>query len=192
MLNRFRAALQQPPENVVYASTTKGGMKVFYNGHYFKYVFKRYDCGVFQCCYKEYNDQCSVRIIVNRNLVYPLDGVHNHFNQATDKSVTSVLIEAGETEAPYENEKAQFKTISQIVNLDENNEFMVMEVMEVKKKRDPSSSVPSENISIEEIEDSKTPQRASTEENVLPKVNADDLREKIKKRLQMALMKKKK
>lgn len=101
------------------------------------------------------------------------------------------MIEAGETEAPYENEKAQFKTISQIVNLDENNEFMVMEVMEVKKKRD-SSSVPSESISIEEIEDSKTPQRASTEENVLPKVNADDLREKIKKRLQMALMKKKK
>ncbi|XP_055908625.1 modifier of mdg4 [Eupeodes corollae] len=196
MMERFKAALRLHPQNVVYASTTRGGMKVLYEGHYFKYVYKRYDCGVFQCCYNENNEQCKARIIINRNLVYPLDGVHNHFNQATDKSVTSVLIEAGDAcdeEDNVSNDGAQLKTISQKMNLAETNEFVVMEVRESVAD---ANLIPLQTISLDEDYEYSKGNNVSEDTseigNDIFKKNADDLREKIKKRLQQALMKKKK
>ncbi|XP_055850829.1 modifier of mdg4 [Episyrphus balteatus] len=196
MLKKFEVALKLPSQNVVYASTTKGGMKVLYEGHYFKYVFKRYECGVFQCCYNENNEQCDARIIVNRNLVYPLDGGHNHFNQATDKSVTSVLIEGLDTGEDHSaDDDANYKPITtHNLNMGGRDEFVVMEV---KESVSDGSILPLQTISIhdENYQPTKSeilsPEHHVTDSQVLKK-NADDLREKIKKRLQQALMKKKK
>lgn len=70
-----------PGQPILYASTTKGTMKIVHDGHHFKYIFRKGNYSIFQCCYKENKEECNVRIVTDQKMVYPLEGEHIHFVQ---------------------------------------------------------------------------------------------------------------
>ncbi|XP_036323581.1 modifier of mdg4-like [Rhagoletis pomonella] len=166
LVDKVLAAVQQGPgEPALYASTTKGGMKLIYEGHHFRFTFRRGRYSIFQCCFKENMQECKVRVVTDQKRVFPLDGEHVHFMQATDKSVTSMTFEpAGlfdDDDSKEQEHNAAYEEGTDSTQVNESQEFL---------------SETNEVSTVETADSSDT----------------NDFREKIKRRLQKALLGKKK
>ncbi|XP_073819462.1 pre-mod(mdg4)-T [Musca autumnalis] len=189
----MEAVKNNPGQPILYASTTKGTMKLEYDGHHFRYSFRKGKYTIFQCCYKESMQECNVRVVTDQKLVYPLDGEHVHFIQATDKSVTSVKFSPGvDTEAENTNEvenataeEEQTTTVElQDVVLEESTTPVYIENIVTQPKK--MNVKLEKGVNQDQMEfTSETPATAATED-------PNEFREKIKKRLQKALLGKKK
>ncbi|KAL9893479.1 pre-mod(mdg4)-T isoform 2-T2 [Glossina fuscipes fuscipes] len=190
-----------PGEPAVYASTTKGTVKLIYEGHHFRYSFRKGKYSIFQCCYKENKEDCKVRVVTDHKRVYPLDGEHVHFVQATDKSVTAVKFSTGEenlqgmnvitmASAP-EVEEISEPDSQHIVSLDEQFPEFAHSAGDLNadvKLETARSETPTEYSNISKVEVAPTAAEIKTTSGE----EANDFREKIKKRLQKALLGKKK
>lgn len=206
--NKIAEAINNNPgQPILYASTTKGTMKLVVDGHHFRYSFRKGKYTIFQCCYKENKEECLVRVVTDQKLVYPLDGEHIHFVQATDKSVTSVKFspaEESEAETEYvtiaEAQEVVRSESQQDTQLDQTTTTVFVEqtmpqplvtnVIKIEKaSAQECLGFTSEVINTSLVEENKPPEAktvtASTED-------ANEFREKIKKRLQKALLGKKK
>uniref|UniRef100_A0A1A9WMN5 FLYWCH-type domain-containing protein n=1 Tax=Glossina brevipalpis TaxID=37001 RepID=A0A1A9WMN5_9MUSC len=189
-----------PGEPAVYASTTKGTVKLIYEGHHFRYSFRKGKYSIFQCCYKENKEECKVRVVTDHKRVYPLDGEHVHFIQATDKSVTAVKFSTGEENLQGMNvitmssatgaEESEPES-QHIVSLDEQFPEFAHSVEDLNpdvKVETTRSETPAEYGNVSKIEDAPSVTEIKTPSGEDP----NDFREKIKKRLQKALLGKKK
>ncbi|XP_036217237.1 modifier of mdg4 isoform X2 [Bactrocera oleae] len=175
LAHRVLAAVQRGRgEPALYASTTKGGMKLIYEGHHFRFTFRRGPYSIFQCCYKENMQECKVRVVTDQKRVFPLDGEHIHFMQATDKSVTSMTFEP---DGHLDDEDSQEQP-EQSDAFDEY-ELQVTDSVQTNEPRRMELDH-SEEFLAEPNDD--TPASSDT----------NDFREKIKRRLQKALLGKKK
>ncbi|XP_039493963.2 modifier of mdg4, partial [Drosophila santomea] len=182
LLEKLQAATlnEEASEPAVYASTTKGGVKLIFNGHLFKFSFRKADYSVFQCCYREHGEECKVRVVCDQKRVFPYEGEHVHFMQASDKSCLPSQFMPGESGvisslSPSKDTKVEL-LIKNTTKLEdagdkEDEDFEEFEIQEI------------DEIELDEPE--KTPAK---EEEVDP----NDFREKIKRRLQKALQNKKK
>ncbi|XP_037808008.1 modifier of mdg4 [Lucilia sericata] len=180
---------------ILYASTTKGTMKLVVDGHHFRYSFRKGKYTIFQCCYKENKEECLVRVVTDQKLVYPLDGEHIHFVQATDKSVTSVKFTPGEEPEP------EFVTITDVQHIEapvqSEQEHVTLNIGDLIPQP-IQSNVKLENAPSQEtlefsseLSSEKSPEVTKSKE-VTPAEDPNEFREKIKKRLQKALLGKKK
>uniref|UniRef100_Q86B87-22 Isoform mod1.9 of Modifier of mdg4 n=1 Tax=Drosophila melanogaster TaxID=7227 RepID=Q86B87-22 len=163
-------------QTAVYASTTKGGVKLIFNGHLFKFSFRKADYSVFQCCYREHGEECKVRVVCDQKRVFPYEGEHVHFMQASDKSCLPSQFMPGESgviSSLSPSKELLMKNTTKLEEADdkEDEDFEEFEIQEI------------DEIELDEPE--KTPAK---EEEVDP----NDFREKIKRRLQKALQNKKK
>ncbi|XP_016992109.1 modifier of mdg4, partial [Drosophila rhopaloa] len=184
LLDKLHAATlnEEASEPAVYASTTKGGVKLIFNGHLFKFSFRKADYSVFQCCYREHGDECKVRVVCDQKRVFPYDGEHVHFMQASDKSCLPSQFMPGDSGAissltPNKDTKVEvlIKNTTKLEGSDakEEEDFEEFEIQE-----------------IDEIElDEPIPEKPAVKEE---EVDPNDFREKIKRRLQKALQNKKK
>lgn len=117
--------------------------------------------------------ECKVRVVTDQKRVFPLDGEHVHFMQATDKSVTSMTFEP---DGHLDDEDSQEPEQS-----DAFDEYEIQVTDSVQRNEPRAMELDhSEEFLAEPNED--TP--ISTDTN--------DFREKIKRRLQKALLGKKK
>ncbi|XP_013101993.1 modifier of mdg4 isoform X1 [Stomoxys calcitrans] len=186
-----------PGQPILYASTTKGTMKLVVDGHHFRYIFRKGSYSIFQCCYKENKEECAVRVVTDQKLVYPLDGEHVHFIQATDKSVTAVKFTPGqesdveqteqsppEAEHTAEVENMVAEDVTTHVNMD--NDLPQQKDIDVKLERGPpQDQMEFTSTTPPQTQFSPIQTSGATED---PNI----FREKIKKRLQKALLGKKK
>ncbi|XP_067618569.1 modifier of mdg4 [Eurosta solidaginis] len=131
-------------------------MKLIYESHHFRFIFRRGQYSIFQCCFKENMQECKVRVVCDQKRVYPLDGDHIHFMQATDKSVTSVVFEPA----------------------DDIDEETVIDEYEVQVSESAAEINDLQEYTVDQIE---TEDGASV-------ADTHDFREKIKRRLQKALL----
>nr|AAA82988.1 mod2.2 [Drosophila melanogaster] len=178
LLEKLQAATlnEEASEPAVYASTTKGGVKLIFNGHLFKFSFRKADYSVFQCCYREHGEECKVRVVCDQKRVFPYEGEHVHFMQASDKSCLPSQFMPGESgviSSLSPSKELLMKNTTKLEEADdkEDEDFEEFEIQEI------------DEIELDEPE--KTPAK---EEEVDP----NDFREKIKRRLQKALQNKKK
>lgn len=170
LVDKVIAAVRQGPgEPALYASTTKGGMKLIYEGHHFRFTFRRGRYSIFQCCFKENMQECKVRVVTDQKRVFPLDGEHVHFMQATDRSVTSMTFEPA---GLFDDEDSQEQ--------EHNNAFEEYEVTET----DP--------VQVNESEEFMSETNKVSTGETADSSDTNDFREKIKRRLQKALLGKKK
>ncbi|XP_052834776.1 modifier of mdg4, partial [Drosophila gunungcola] len=184
LLDKLHAATlnEEASEPAVYASTTKGGVKLIFNGHLFKFSFRKADYSVFQCCYREHGDECKVRVVCDQKRVFPYDGEHVHFMQASDKSCLPSQFMPGDSGA--------------ISSLSPNKDTKVEQLIKTTTKLESSDAKEDEDFEefeiqeIDEIElDEPLPDKLPAKEE---EVDPNDFREKIKRRLQKALQNKKK
>uniref|UniRef100_A0A1A9VHY7 FLYWCH-type domain-containing protein n=1 Tax=Glossina austeni TaxID=7395 RepID=A0A1A9VHY7_GLOAU len=182
-----------PGEPAVYASTTKGTVKLIYEGHHFRYSFRKGKYSIFQCCYKENKEECKVRVVTDHKRVYPLDGEHVHFVQATDKSVTAVKFSTGEenlqgmnvitmSSAP-EVEEISEPDSQHIVSLDEQFPEFAHSAGDLNadvKVEAARSETPTEYSNISKVEVAPSVAEIKTASGE----EANDFREKIKKLMQ--------
>ncbi|KAH8278537.1 hypothetical protein KR018_004718, partial [Drosophila ironensis] len=204
LLDKLRAATENEAasEPAVYASTTKGGVKLFFNGHLFKFSYRKADYSVFQCCYREHGEECKVRVVCDQKRVFPYEGEHAHFMQASDKSCLPSQFMPGETGVissldpshkgvqdlkkglvAKAEEKPQPKAEADAdaeVELEGEEEFELQEI-DMIELDEPATEVAEEEVAPAEIKE------AAAQE-----VDPNDFREKIKRRLQRALQNKKK
>ncbi|XP_075153188.1 pre-mod(mdg4)-T isoform X2 [Haematobia irritans] len=185
-----------PGQPILYASTTKGTMKLVVDGHHFRYIFRKGTYSIFQCCYKENKEECSVRVVTDQKLVYPLDGEHVHFIQATDKSVTAVKFTPGQESDAEQVESAvaqvQHSTEQENIVVDDAGPVFEDNVVPLPKDLDVKLE---KGIAQDQLEfTSETPPKINTpiETVTAASEDANVFREKIKKRLQKALLGKKK
>lgn len=229
MIHRIMEAISNHPgEPILYASTTKGTMKLVVDGHHFRYSFRKGKYTIFQCCYKENKEECLVRVVTDQKLVYPLDGEHIHFVQATDKSVTSVKFALSGEEPKQEN----VTTITDLQNVQSNQTggreqntnptLIVMRYgeedaersglintetsvkMSPQNQEQATANMPEyiarpieTNVKVENIPNQDSLEYTAELPNEQVAANSDvisseEFREKIKKRLQKALLGKKK
>ncbi|EDW16955.2 uncharacterized protein Dmoj_GI21945, partial [Drosophila mojavensis] len=191
LLDKLKAATENQAASrpAVYASTTKGGVKLVYEGHLFKFSFRKAEFSVFQCCFREHGEECKVRVVCDQKNVFPFDGEHVHFMQASDKSVTSSQFMPGEgivkPAEPKPEAKVEIllqKSTANDENVDEEEEEgEVFEIHEIEEAE------LSEAAADGGTEENSTAKPAQTEE-----VDPTDFRERIKRRLQKALQNKKK
>lgn len=188
----MEAVNNNPGQPILYASTTKGTMKLVVDGHHFRYSFRKGKYTIFQCCYKENREECNVRVVTDQKLVYPLDGEHVHFIQATDKSVTSLKFSPG-TDIDLEVANEPEPTV-----VDEAEQQISSEAQEVLDEVTPTTV---ENVVTQPKEINVKLEKGVSQEqmeftNDVPATAAaedpNEFREKIKKRLQKALLGKKK
>lgn len=202
----MEAINNNPGQPILYASTTKGTMKLVVDGHHFRYSFRKGMYSIFQCCYKENKEECNVRVVTDQKLVYPLDGEHVHFIQATDKSVTSIKFTPGQEseieeimdamDASDQNRPETAAEESDVVaesqkqqRVDDSNPVFTAEVLPQPR----AINVKLEK-GIEQEFTSEIPEEATTTPppSATMADDANEFREKIKKRLQKALLGKKK
>lgn len=184
---------------ILYASTTKGTMKLIFDGHHFRYSFRKGSYTIFQCCYKEIKEECPVRVVTDQKLVFPLDGEHIHFVQATDKSVTSVKFTPGEEPEPEFVNITAAEEEKEVEEVSQNEQDHVsLNVDDIMPQPIPTN-VKEENVltrtSLEftkEICTDKTSEPVMDDKPKEPTDDPNEFREKIKKRLQKALLGKKK
>lgn len=130
-----------------------------------------------------------MRVVCDQKNVFPFDGEHVHFMQASDKSVTSSQFMPGEGIVKPAEPKPEAKVeilIQKSAANDENageeeEEGEVFEIHEIEE------AALSEAAADGGTEENSTPKPAQTEE-----VDPSDFRERIKRRLQKALQNKKK
>ncbi|XP_054726142.1 modifier of mdg4 [Anastrepha obliqua] len=152
-------------------------MKLIYEGHHFRFTFRRGRYSIFQCCFKENMQECKVRVVTDQKRVFPLDGEHVHFMQATDRSVTSMTFEPDgqlddeEFEEQDRNDACEEYEI-QVTDSGEANEMQTLDLDRPEEFLTGSNEV----ITIDATDSSDT----------------NDFREKIKRRLQKALLGKRK
>ncbi|XP_060650881.1 modifier of mdg4 [Drosophila nasuta] len=198
LLDKLKAATKNESASkpAVYASTTKGGVKLVYEGHLFKFSFRKSQFSVFQCCFREHGEECKVRVVCDQKNVFPFDGEHVHFMQASDKSVTSSqftpadgAISVVTTPAPKEEPKVEILVQNPSADIDvelvpeEEEESEVFEIHEIEESVAMETSAAAE----EEGDQNETPPAPTAGE-----MDPNDFREKIKRRLQKALQNKKK
>lgn len=205
IIHKIMAAVNNHPgEPILYASTTKGTVKLVVDGHHFRYSFRKGKYTIFQCCYKEGKEECTVRVVTDQKRVFPLDGEHVHFMQATDKSVTSVKFAPGEDSE--EAERQEF-----LIDDAVSSPKICEEVQNVYKDDSPTVDE-DDDVCVVLPEKVNIKQEANTSQEIIP-IKADspqvgsivtlptstmsaeesnEFREKIKKRLQKALLGKKK
>ncbi|KAH8340626.1 hypothetical protein KR059_002936, partial [Drosophila kikkawai] len=191
LLDKLRAATKNEAnsEPAVYASTTKGGVKLIFDGHLFKFSFRKADYSVFQCCYREHGEECKVRVVCDQKRVFPYDGEHMHFMQASDKSCLPSQFMPGESGAiaSMDNTRDRKPMIKSKTKLDDT---------EPEPEPEPEEEV--EEFEIQEIDELELEESTAGAEEKLPvkepaaEVDPNDFREKIKRRLQKALQNKKK
>ncbi|KAH8402627.1 hypothetical protein KR215_003528, partial [Drosophila sulfurigaster] len=173
-----------------------GGVKLVYEGHLFKFSFRKAQFSVFQCCFREHGEECKVRVVCDQKNVFPFDGEHVHFMQASDKSVTSSqftpadgAISVVTTAAPKEEPKVEILVQNPSADIDvelvpeEEEESEVFEIHEIEESVAMETSAAAE----EEGDQNETPPAPTAGE-----MDPNDFREKIKRRLQKALQNKKK
>ncbi|XP_064550629.1 modifier of mdg4 [Drosophila montana] len=192
LLDKLKAATENEVASrpAVYASTTKGGVKLVYEGHLFKFSFRKAEFSVFQCCFREHGEECKVRVVCDQKNVFPFDGEHVHFMQASDKSVTSSQFMPGESAVsvePKPEPKVEIVLQKSVAKADaedeEEEDGEVFEIHEIEEA-DANESTGTETAAGEEENSNIKP----TGEEIDP----NDFREKIKRRLQKALQNKKK
>ncbi|XP_068152494.1 modifier of mdg4, partial [Drosophila tropicalis] len=213
LIDKLRAATQNKAasEPAVYASTTKGGVKLYFDGHLFRFSFRKADFSVFQCCYREHGEECKVRVVCDQKRVFPYDGEHAHFMQASDKSCLPSQFMPGESGAIAAMEKNKGQKVEFVVQQDskakeepnndsnddaedgEETEFELHEIEDV----DVDVEQTSEKSFLQDIgkiapEEDNNTTSLSADAPVVDEVNPNDFREKIKRRLQRALQNKKK
>ncbi|XP_030562786.1 modifier of mdg4 [Drosophila novamexicana] len=201
LLDKLKAATENEVASrpAVYASTTKGGVKLVYEGHLFKFSFRKAEFSVFQCCFREHGEECKVRVVCDQKNVFPFDGEHVHFMQASDKSVTSSQFMPGESAVSVESKpepKVEIviqKSVAKVDGEDEEEEEEG-EVFEIHEIEEADAN---ESTGTETAADGVLAPAAGEEENSNIKptseaIDPNDFREKIKRRLQKALQNKKK
>lgn len=158
-------------------------MKLNYEGHHFYFKYKRGPYTLFNCCFKENGEECKVRVIVCNQRVYHLDGEHVHFRQAVDKSATSVAFEVDTVEdAGEENKNKEADVIAQeIFNDLENDDTVFGPVSAQGASKQPIKILNSQAVA-KPLKSSGVKQE---------QIDPEDFKEKIKRRLQAALLKKK-
>ncbi|XP_022227928.1 modifier of mdg4 [Drosophila obscura] len=188
-------------EQAVYASTTKGGVKLIFNGHLFKFSFRKADFSVFQCLYREHGEECKVRVVCDQKRVYPYDGEHAHFMQASDKSCLPSQFIPGEGGAIASSVKDKGGKVELLIRKskpkedeDEQEEFEIHEIDDIE-----IDELPQVETGEQETASAASPDTADDKNSglVLTLVKSEDVdptdfREKIKRRLQRALQNKKK
>ncbi|XP_036675001.3 modifier of mdg4 [Drosophila suzukii] len=185
LLDKLQAATlnEEASEPAVYASTTKGGVKLIFNGHLFKFSFRKADYSVFQCCYREHGEECKVRVVCDQKRVFPYEGEHVHFMQASDKSCLPSQFMPGDSGA--------ISTMSS--NKDTKVELLIKNTTKLEDS-DAKEDEDFEEFEIQEIDeielDEPLPEKTASKEE--EQVDPNDFREKIKRRLQKALQSKKK
>ncbi|KAH8369277.1 hypothetical protein KR009_006146, partial [Drosophila setifemur] len=190
LLDKLRMATENraASEPAVYASTTKGGVKLMFNGHLFRFSFRKADYSVFQCCYREHGEECKVRVVCDQKRVFPYDGEHAHFMQASDKSCLpsqfmpgeSGVVSSMDTSGKDSKVGLLIKNTTKLEKVDkeEEEEAEEFELQEIDE--------------IELDEPADTPEKEEPAKETLQEVDPNDFREKIKRRLQKALQNKKK
>lgn len=177
------AVMKSKGKPLIYVSSTKGTMKILYEGHHFKYTFRKGQFSMFQCCFKENNRECKVKVLSDQRYVYPYEGEHIHFMQAIDKSVTSEIIEPFVPKEEIDDieihENREASTVAP-----RNNAVHVIDQQVVTP---PQFEVLHYDGAVHGEFDS-----SNNAADTNPKENVDEFKEKIKKRLQKALMGKKK
>uniref|UniRef100_W8BQ28 Modifier of mdg4 n=2 Tax=Ceratitis capitata TaxID=7213 RepID=W8BQ28_CERCA len=148
-------------------------MKLIYEGHHFRFTFRRGTYSIFQCCYKENMQECKVRVVTDQKRVFPLDGEHVHFMQATDRSVTSMTFEP---DGQLDDDSKE---------LEQNDTFDEYEIQ-------VTDSVQTNQLQALEFDDSQEFLTEPKDDNDAVPSDTNDFREKIKRRLQKALLGKKK
>ncbi|ALC45336.1 pre-mod-mdg4--T, partial [Drosophila busckii] len=170
---------------VVYASTTKGGVKLVYMGHLFKFSFRKDNFSVFQCCFREHGDQCKVRVVCDQKNVFPFDGEHIHFMSAIDKSVTSSqFMPGGEGVVIAPKVEPKNEEAEMLKNTDSDEETELIEIQELEE----ADAAEAADAASAEEDGEVTAETVISRDDVDP----NDFREKIKQRLQRALQNKKK
>ncbi|KAH8312151.1 hypothetical protein KR044_009603, partial [Drosophila immigrans] len=192
LLDKLKAATKNEGASkpAVYASTTKGGVKLVYEGHLFKFSFRKAEFSVFQCCFREHGEECKVRVVCDQKNVFPFDGEHVHFMQASDKSVTSSQFTPADgtlSMAPKTEPKVEI--VIQSPNADDadvepEEESEVFEIHEIEET-EAIEATPA--VAAAEGDNVSSPPAQSAGE-----IDPNDFREKIKRRLQKALQNKKK
>lgn len=130
-----------------------------------------------------------MRVVCDQKNVFPFDGEHVHFMQASDKSVTSSQFMPGEGIVKPAESKPEPKV-----------EILIQKstVSEENAEEEEEEGEVFEIHAIEEAELSEAAPDGGTEENSSAKpvqaeeVDPTDFRERIKRRLQKALQNKKK
>lgn len=172
------------------SSSHTGGVKLVYEGHLFKFSFRKAEFSVFQCCFREHGEECKVRVVCDQKNVFPFDGEHVHFMQASDKSVTSSQFTPAEgivRPEPKTEPKVEIllqKTETDM-DADEETETELFEIHEIEDAELVAATPPpTVAVTPPPIPSATTGDEADTDPN--------DFREKIKRRLQKALQSKKK
>ncbi|KAH8357152.1 hypothetical protein KR084_004459, partial [Drosophila pseudotakahashii] len=185
LLDKLHAATlnEEASEPAVYASTTKGGVKLIFNGHLFKFSFRKNDYSVFQCCYREHGETCKVRVVCDQKRVFPYDGEHVHFMQASDKSCLPSQFMPGESGAISTMTTSKDTKVELLIK-----NTTKLEESEAKEDED------FEEFEIQEIDEIELDEPLAEKEVPAKEeeVDPNDFREKIKRRLQKALQSKKK
>lgn len=175
----YAQALQRSSVPAMYVSTTRGSMKLNYEGHHFFFKYKRGPYTLFNCCFKENGEQCKVRVIVFNQRVYHLDGEHVHFRQAVDKSATSVAFEVDTVEDGGESNKDADAVAQEVFNNLETDESTSLHAAQ----KQPIKILNSQAVA--------KPLKSSPSSVKQEQIDPEDFKEKIKRRLQNALLKKK-
>ncbi|SPP88213.1 blast:Modifier of mdg4 [Drosophila guanche] len=210
LLDKLKAATlnEAASEQAVYASTTKGGVKLIFDGHLFKFSFRKADYSVFQCVYREHGEECKVRVVCDQKRVYPYDGEHAHFMQASDKSCLPSQFMPGEGGAIASSNKDMGGKVELLMKKnklkeeeDEQEEFEIHEIDDIEIDETPlvEKSIPMEASEQETVNAASTDTADDTNSSLIvtlvppaEDVDPNDFREKIKRRLQRALQNKKK
>lgn len=123
-----------------------------------------------------------MRVVCDQKRVFPYDGEHMHFMQASDKSCLPSQFMPGESGA-----------ISSVDTSRDRNSMMRSTKLE---ETEPEPEEEIEEFEIQEIDELELDELSAAEEKVPVKeaaeVDPNDFREKIKRRLQKALQNKKK
>ncbi|KAH8407975.1 hypothetical protein KR222_006303, partial [Zaprionus bogoriensis] len=206
LLDKLKAASRNKAASkpAVYASTTKGGVKLVYEGHLFKFSFRKAEFSVFQCCFREHGEECKVRVVCDQKNVFPFDGEHVHFMQASDKSVTSSQFTPAEgivRSEPKTEPKVEILIQKSEANADadanaeEETEAEFFEIHEIEESDlAAGDATPPAAVSVTPIPVATTADEADNGDAAAGagEIDPNDFREKIKRRLQKALQSKKK
>lgn len=130
-----------------------------------------------------------MRVVCDQKNVFPFDGEHVHFMQASDKSVTSSQFtpaEGGMSVKPKTDPKVEILIQSAETDVDAEEEGQVFEIEEIEESDavESTDTVPAASAEGDNADSSPAEPMAEIDPN--------DFREKIKRRLQKALQNKKK
>ena len=190
-----------------YVASTRGVMKIWFEGHHFKFLFRQGQYSLFQCIFKEKQEVCKVKIVSDQRFVYPYEGEHIHFMKALDKCTTGTTPRYYVEESTIDNnepqqqmEYFQITTASdatvataltlndQSTTIDKKNKARILnqEIVFSNKVFEIVTTEGDIEANEEYIAETET---AVVEEDV---GDIEDFRDQIRRRLQKALIKKKK